>query len=425
MNTVELPLGDAPAITCRLLPHGQAVTTLAEHLAHFGPAPAGGHDLIDDIKAAGLRGRGGAGFPTAVKMAAVAAGRRAVVVANGTEGEPASAKDKVLLSTVPHLVLDGIAAAAAAVGARDAIVCVERTAPGCIRAVEAALGERRAVRYDRIGIRVEATPDRYVAGEASALVHWLNGGDAKPTFDLHHLAERGVDGRPTLVDNVETLAQIALIARHGAEWFRQVGTPADPGSALVTVSGAARWPGVYEIPMGARLDSVLAAAGADPRRTEAVLVGGYFGTWIPARLIADIALEAASLGKVGAGFGCGVLAVLPAGACGLAEAARVTRWLADQNAGQCGPCLNGLPAIADAMDRLVVGGDRSGRAEKDLRRWLSLVKGRGACKHPDGAARFVESSLWAFHDDVVGHRSRGHCRTTTPVLPTPPTGAWR
>ena len=227
-------------------------------------------------------------------MAAVAAGRRAVVVANGTEGEPASAKDKVLLSTVPHLVLDGIAAAAVAVGARDAIVCVERTAPGCT--APSKRPSANGAPFDTTGSAsvFEATPDRYVAGEASALVHWLNGGDAKPTFDLHHLAERGVDGRPTQVDNVETLAQIALIARHGAEWFRQVGTPADPGSALVTVSGAARWPGVYEIPMGARLDSVLAGAGADPRRTEAVLVGGYFGTWIPARLIADIALEAVS-----------------------------------------------------------------------------------------------------------------------------------
>ena len=229
--------------------------------------------------------------------------------------------------------------------------------------------------------------------------------------------------------DIETLAHIALIARHGAEWFRQVGTAADPGSALVTVSGAARWPGVYEIPMGARLDSVLAAAGADPRRTEAVLVGGYFGTWIPARLIADIALETASLSKVGAGFGCGVLAVLPAGACGLAEAARVTRWLADQNAGQCGPCLNGLPAIADAMDRLVVGGDRRGRAEKDLRRWLSLVKGRGACKHPDGqpaswrAACGLSTMMLASpgppqdlgprlaHAAAGGRRCSGHVRT--------------
>jgi NADH:ubiquinone oxidoreductase subunit F (NADH-binding) len=425
MTTLELPLATRvdPSVLPRLLP-ATPVVTLAEHLAHFGAAPARGGVLIDDVEAAGMRGRGGAGFPTAVKMRAVAAGRRPVVVANGTEGEPASGKDKTLLATVPHLVLDGIAAAANAVGARDAVLCVERSSPRCIRILEHALAERRAARLDAVDIRIEASPDRYVAGEASALVHWLNGGDAKPTFSLDHRSDKGVGGRPTLVDNVETLAHVALIARHGARWFRGVGTAGDPGSALVTVSGVASRPGVYEIPMGARLTSVLTAAGADPAAIEAVLVGGYFGTWIPGGLIGNVALDAASLGEVGATLGCGALAVLPAGTCGLAEAARVARWLADQNAGQCGPCVSGLPAIADAMDSLVTG-DPSGRAEADLRRWLDLVKGRGACKHPDGAARFVESSLWAFNDDIVGHRHRGPCRASAPILATPPTGAWR
>jgi NADH:ubiquinone oxidoreductase subunit F (NADH-binding) len=425
MNTLELPIttrADA-AVLPRLLSPTPDVT-LAEHLGHFGAAAARGAALIDDVETAGLRGRGGAGFPTAVKMRAVAGGRRPVVVANGTEGEPASTKDKTLLATAPHLVLDGIAAAANAVGARDAILCVERSATRCICILEHALAERRAAQLDAVDIRIEASPDRYVAGEASALVHWLNGGDAKPTFSLGHLSDKGVDGRPTLVDNVETLAHIALIARHGAGWFRSVGTSGDPGSALVTVSGAASRPGVYEIPMGARLVSVLTAAAADPATVAAVLVGGYFGTWIPGHLGGNITLDSASLREVGATFGCGALAVLPAGACGLAESARVARWLADQNAGQCGPCVIGLPAIADAMDSLVAG-DPDGRAETDLRRWLGLVKGRGACHHPDGAARFVESSLWAFHDDIVGHRSRGGCRTSAPVLATPAPGAWR
>ncbi|MFI5041403.1 MAG: NADH-ubiquinone oxidoreductase-F iron-sulfur binding region domain-containing protein [Acidimicrobiales bacterium] len=425
MTTLDLPIPapSAAALLPSLFPPAPAVK-LAEHLAHFGPAPTRGASLIDDVEAAGLRGRGGAGFPTAIKMRAVAADRRPVVVANGTEGEPASAKDKTLMSTVPHLVLDGIVAAADAVGARDAVLCVERSASRCIRVLEQALAERGAARLDRVKIRIEATPERYVAGEASALVHWLNGGEAKPTFSLHHLSDAGVGGRPTLVDNVETLAHIALIARHGARWFRGVGTAGDPGSALVTVSGAAERPGVYEIPMGAHLASILAAAGVDPPAVEAVLVGGYFGTWVPGRLAGDVTLDAASLGNVGATFGCGALAVLPAGACGLAEAARVTRWLADQNAGQCGPCVVGLPAIADAMDRLVAG-DRSGRVEKDVHRWLGLINGRGACKHPDGAARFVESSLRAFHDDLVAHRHRGPCRPSAPILATPRAGAWR
>jgi len=407
----------------RLLPDAPA-TRLAEHLAHFGALPARGSVLIDDVEAAGLRGRGGAGFPTAVKMRAVAAGRRPVVVGNGAEGEPASAKDKTLLLTVPHLILDGIVAAADAVGAVDAVLCIERSAPQCIRAVEHAIAERRAARLDAIGVRVEASPDRYVAGEASALVHWLNGGEAKPTFNLRHLSDRGVAGRPTLVDNVETLAHVALIARRGAEWFRNVGTPNDPGTALVTVSGAARSPGVYEIAMGASLAAVLALAGADPTAVEAVLVGGYFGTWIPGAVVADVTLDAASLATVGATFGCGALAVLPDGACGLTESARVTRWLADQNAGQCGPCVLGLPAMADAIDRLARGRAAAG-TERDLLHWLDMVKGRGACAHPDGVARFVESSLRVFARDVARHRAHRPCRPSAPILATPAPGAWR
>jgi len=425
MNTLDSPpvTTTAAPVVHRVLP-AVPVLTLAEHLAHFGPAPARGAALIDDVEAAGLRGRGGAGFPTAIKMRAVAAGRRPVVVTNGTEGEPTSRKDKTLLSAAPHLVLDGIAAAADAVGADDAILCVERSATGCIEILQRALAERRAARLDSVNIRIEATPDRYVAGEASALVHWLNGGDAKPTFKLHHLADKGVGNRPTLLDNVETLAHLALIARHGASWFRSIGTSADPGSALVTVSGPVPRPAVYEIAMGAPLPAVLSLAGGEPGAIEAVLVGGCFGTWIPAPLIDNITLGAVSLAHVGATFGCGALTVLPAGACGLAEAARVTRWLANQNAGQCGPCTLGLPAIADAMDA-IVSGDPTGRAEADLRRWVSLVKGRGACKHPDGAARFVESSLWAFHDHLAAHRRRGPCPPSAPILPTPPPGAWR
>ncbi|HEY2301307.1 MAG TPA: NADH-ubiquinone oxidoreductase-F iron-sulfur binding region domain-containing protein [Acidimicrobiales bacterium] len=406
-----------------MLPHPPAVG-LVDHLEHFGPPPDRGAELIEAVRRAGLRGRGGAGFPTATKMAAVAGRRRPVVVANGTEGEPLSAKDKTLLTFAPHLVLDGVVLAAGAVGARQATLCVERTAAVTIEAVSRALHERSRARLDPVEVELARTPDRYVAGEESALVHWLNGGEAKPTFVPPRPYERGVAGRPTLIANVETLAQMALIARHGPEWWRSVGTAEDPGATLMTVSGAVARPGVYEIPFGIALEALLGAAGAPVPVAGPVLVGGYFGTWIPPARIGQVDLASASLGRAGASFGCGAIAVLPEGSCGLAESARVARWLADQNAGQCGPCMFGLPAIAAAMEAIVAG-ERSREAERLVGRWTAMVKGRGACKHPDGVARFVESSLRTFAADVVEHRRRGPCPSRPAILPAPEKGGWR
>jgi NADH:ubiquinone oxidoreductase subunit F (NADH-binding) len=407
----------------RLLPDPPAVG-LPEHLEHFGSRPDRTAELLEAVRGAGLRGRGGAGFPTAVKMAAVAGRRRPVVVANGTEGEPASAKDNTLLSVAPHLVLDGVVLAARAVGARQATVCVERTATVVIESVRRALAERSRARLDPIDITLAETPDRYVAGEESAVVHWLNGGEAKPLFVPPRPFERGVGGRPTLIDNVETLAHVALIARGGAKWWRSVGTAEDPGSALITVSGGVARPGVYEIPLGVSLNAVLRVTGAPAASANAVLIGGYFGTWMPSDRIDQVRLGTASLQAHGGSFGCGAIAVLPPGACGLTESARVARWLADQNAGQCGPCMFGLPAIADAMEA-VVGGERSGEAERLVGRWSAMVKGRGACKHPDGAARFVESSMRTFAAEVIKHRERGPCPPAPPILAVPVKGSWR
>ncbi len=395
----------------RLLPRPSA-PRLVDHLGRLGPAPRLGHELIGEVERAGLRGRGGAGFPTAIKMEAVrhrgarlVKSRTPIVVANGTEGEPLSVKDKTLLVHAPHLVLDGMVAAAHAVGADEAVVCIDRNARPVLQAVERAISERRRL-ADGITLRTAATPARYIVGEETALVNWLNGGDAKPTFTPPRPFERGVDRRPTLVDNVETLAHVALIARFGAKWWRSAGTTSDPGTMLVTLSGVTR-PGVYEVPLGTGLRDVLRNAGAHD--VAGVLVGGYFGTWLTPRQAAMVTLSVDDLKAMGAGLGCGAIAALRTDACPLAELARVTRWLANQSAGQCGSCANGLPAIAGAIEHVATGGDRNGNAEAAARRWLDMVAGRGACKLPDGAVRFVSSGLTVFADHVAEHAAHGRC----------------
>jgi NADH:ubiquinone oxidoreductase subunit F (NADH-binding) len=416
-----------PAGLHRLLParYGGGPATLGDHLARHGPLPRCDGDprrrdaLITEVARAGLTGRGGASFPTARKLAAVAAGRRrAVVIANGTEGEPASAKDKVLLAREPHLVLDGAVLAAEMAGAGRAVVVVHHAVR---EIVDHAAAERRNARLDRIGLRIVTAADRFVAGEASAVVHWVERRDPRPTRTPPRLSEHGLGGRPTLVQNVETLAHLALIARHGAAWFRSTGTPSEPGSMLVTLIGAVRRPGVYEVEIGMPIGQVLGLAGGPAAPLAALLLGGYFGTWVPWRATAALPLSAAGLAALGAGPGAGLVAALPGDACGLAETARVARYLADESACQCGPCVFGLGAMADRLDALARGrGGDLGR----LWRALDQADGRGACRHPDGAVRMVRSALTVFSDEIDRHAG-GWCRGTGaaalfPVPPRPP-----
>ena len=399
--------------------------TYPEHLRRWGPLPpvgTGSPDLalIGVVEQSGLLGRGGAGFPTGRKLRSVAGGRRrAVVVANGAEGEPASHKDQLLLRATPHLVLDGLLLAARAVGAQEAYLCLHTRAVG-LPAVRAALAER-----GRLPIRVEVVevPARYVASEGSALVNWIGGGSAVPLVTPPRLHERGVAGRPTLVQNVETLANLALIARWGADWFRSVGTPAEPGSLLLTVSGAVSMPGVLEVPTGTTIGTALELAGGDLRRTAAVLVGGYFGGWLPTAAAARTPLTHTALRAAGLGLGAGVLVALPPGACGLVETARVATYLAGQSAGQCGPCRFGLASVASALQAVATCDRQSRASAAEVRRLSPLVEGRGACKMPDGAIRLISTALQVFATEVDQHVRYGRCshagHRMAPVLPIP------
>jgi NADH:ubiquinone oxidoreductase subunit F (NADH-binding) len=414
VTATPVPSADGP----RLL-RGAPVRSLAQHVELWGPAPIPGPGLVAEVAAAGIGGRGGARFPLATKLSEVAQGVSGTVVVNATEGEPASAKDRTLLEANAHLVLDGAATAAVATRASEIVVCVDRASVAARAALEAALVERRQEGVDRVRIRVAATPSRYLAGQETALVRWLDGGDARPRAVPPRPSHRGVRGRPTLVSNAETLAHLALVARFGASWY----AAGSGETTLVTVSGAVTMPGVDEVAVGTPVGDIVAAAGGDARLGNGILVGGYFGAWLPPSAAATPLADAA-LAPWGAAIGAGVIAVLDADVCALRESARILRWLADQRAEQCGPCIHGLPALAGALDA-VVAGDNDGRAAADLARWAAMVDGRGACALPDGAARLVRSVLSVFGADIDAHRRRGPCGEHGPVLPTPTPGPWR
>jgi len=400
----------------RLLPLVPGVPEdLRAHLARYGRPPyRGGTGLLTGtVERAGLTGRGGAAFPVHRKLAAVAAGRgRKVLVANGAESEPASHKDAVLLTAAPNLVLDGLQLAAEAIGASEAHLYLHA---GHYPELQRALAERAAAGLDWLPVTVTQAPPRFLAGQETALVNRLGGGPALPTFQPPRVSDRGLGGAPTLVQNVETLAHLALIARYGSRWFRALGTRNEPGSMLVTAHQAHIGSQVIETEIGAPLNDLVSGLA----EAQAVLIGGFHGTWLPMPQAAALTLDNQALKAYGATAGAGVIAALPADRCGLAEAARVIRYLAAESAGQCGPCLNGLPRIAAGVAELAGRGHRR-QTRADVERWSGLVTGRGACNHPDGSVRFVRSALTTFAPEISLH-GRGHCSATNraPFLPLP------
>lgn len=360
--------------------------------------------LIGLLREAGLTGRGGAGFPTWRKLEAVTvAPGGPVVVANGAEGEPASGKDGLLLAYHPDLVLDGLQLVARALGARSTHLYLPAAAAGPIRAVLDA--RRRAGRDPIAAVNPTIAPDAFIAGEESAVVAALSGRPAVPADKRVRVTRAGLGGAPTLVQNVETLAQIALIGRRGPGWFRSAGTAEEPGTFLATVSGAVAQPGVVEAGYGVPLGELIDAAGGATAPLQAVLIGGFHGGWVPAR--PDLPVSRAALAHYGTSPGAGIVIALPQGACGLIESARIASYLAGQVSGQCGPCINGLPRLADTLTDLAYRRAKPG-LPAEVKRLTALVTGRGACRHPDGTARMIRSSLMTFDADVVAHL-HGHC----------------
>ena len=399
-DAVRYPVGGTSAIT------RVAEDDLAAHTRRFGERPRAtgraGHDLINILDEIGLSGRGGSHFPAAAKWRAhLAAGGGGVVVANGAESEPASAKDTALMQLRPHLVLDGLACAAEAVGAVEAVVWLHTGAHAARSAMVRALGERRAARLPDPAIRLAVGPDHYLSGESSAIVNALSGRPALPGFTTRPAAVSGVDGMPTLLHNVETLARTALAARTGVAYHAGTSllTVADPtGRTVVEV-------GLYT-PLGEVIQTVAASGPAGSE--QAVLIGGFGGSWLTWADAAPMLADENYLRAQGISLGAGVLLPILQDTCGLGVVARIADFLAASSARQCGPCLFGLRALADVTAELARG--RSSRRDSQrLSRFLAEVDGRGACRHPDGSVRMIESALTTFAEDVESHRRRGRC----------------
>lgn len=364
------------------VPLGAGAEDLALHRQLRGVPVLTGAAFADALSGSELTGRGGAHVPAAWKLtAAREAGPGGTVVINGAEGELGSAKDQALLQTRPHLVLEGALAVAEAIRAREIVIWVHESA----QATRARMADAVRERKDELDVHVRMllAPEGYVGGEASSVISAVRGGPALPQFSRDRVRPWG-EGPAVLVHNAETHARLGLLALGGNPVATSLVTVAESSAPLDFTRRT-----VIESTADMTFADVLAVAGApDP---EAVLLGGMGGTWVPWSDLAGMTVDPWELRAQGLSLGAGILHLLPKGRDGLVESVAVLDWLAEQSARQCGPCVFGLPALADAVRR-----SARGRGGDEAKRISDLISGRGACRHPDGAVRMAMSAQEVF-----------------------------
>ena len=366
-----------------------AAQNLAEHRRCYGHANRKG--LLESVGSAGLVGHGGAKFPVARKwQAAIDAGGSGIVVCNGAESEPASGKDAALLQLRTHLVLDGLVETVNATDATSGVIWVHDGSLHSRHAIERSLIERQAAGLLDPPIAIAEGPRHYLTGESSSIVRALSGGRAVPLTRGAPAAISGVDGRPTVVHNVETLAKIALIAADHRP----------SGSRLLTLATPTARTVVDAQPLD-RLASL--ASGIVSHDVSAVLLGGFAGSW---KRWHDVA--AVPLSELNGSISAGIAITLPRGQCGVTVTAEFVRYLATSSARQCGPCLFGLGELSSVMARVARGRARRRDVER-LHQVSAAVSGRGACSHPDGAIKMLGSAIDVFNAEFGAHRRSQTC----------------
>lgn len=343
------------------------------------------------LRDAGLTGRGGAGFPTAVKLQS-ALEHHARLIVNACDGEIGAAKD----GWVVEHHLDELVH-----GAR--LLSPRRTST--IR-YAAHRGSPTAHRLRGAGLSVLEVPARYVSSEESSLISLAQGGLARPMTKRTPFVAGGRDSagrrvKPTVVLNAETVWRVAQIAQHGAEWFRSFGTPAEPGPRLVSVNSPAARGVVVETEAGTSFDGLLSVAGGLAGDAEAVLVGGLGGGFVPVSAVPGLSWSTADLSRFGIGTGPGVLEVLDPTECPVALVDRYLTYAAGESSGQCGPCMFGVPALA--RDWRAFAERPSTTLLESISGRAGLLPGRGACRFPDGVGRFAASALGVYRDHLEGH----------------------
>lgn len=379
-------------------------------------------EIVEEVKKANLRGRGGAGFPAGVKWGFLPKERKTPVYLciNADEGEPGTFKDRYIMLRDPHLLIEGIVISSYAIGANKAFIYVRGEFVDCINMLERAIGE--AYREGILGERVFGTDfsldiiihrgaGAYICGEETALIESIEGKPGRPRLKPPFPAQKGLYQCPTIVNNVETIACVPYIIEKGGEWFAQLGTEKNGGTKLYAVSGHVKRPGVYELPMGTVLRQIIyehAGGITNDLKLKAVIPGGSSSPVLKADEI-DVRMDFDSLAKIGSMLGSGAVIVISEAACMVKTLYILTRFYAHESCGQCTPCRYGTSWMEKVIKRIEEG---KGRKE-DLDLLLDIcdnIKGKTICPLGDAAVMPVESFIKKFRDEFEEHIEFKGCK---------------
>lgn len=382
-------------------------------------------EIVVLVKDAGLRGRGGAGFPTGIKWAGVPADRFPRYLAcNTDEMEPGTFKDRVLVNADPHLCIEGMILAGYAVSAKKAFFFIRPSYEKDAEVLEKALNEAKRAGYlgkDILGggfsfdIVVHRSAGRYICGEASAMLNAIMGNRPYPMKGGGHLTEKGLWGFPTVVDNVETLACVPHIVRNGAKWFRDLAaTESGAGTKLYTISGKVKKPGCYELPSGTRFREILeesAGGMMEGSQLKAFIPGGASTPFMPTKLM-DVEMDYDPLKKAGKRFGTGAIMVFDQRTCLVGATLNITEYFARESCGWCTPCREGLPFIRDLLWRI-----ENGEAREEfipMLRQMAHHMSKSYCAFAPGAVQPLIGLLEDFEEEIHEHRSHKGCPVGKP-----------
>ena len=375
--------------------------------------------IIEEVKKSNLRGLGGAGFPAGMKWSFIPKDKRpAYLVINADEGEPGTFKDKYILAKDPHMLIEGILITCYTMNIQRAYIYIRGEYITEYRILTGAINESQKAGYlKNIEIIVHQGAGAYICGEETALLESLEGKKGQPRLKPPFPAVVGLFNRPTIINNVETIAQIPHIILNGAEWFSALGCPRNGGTRIFSISGHVNKPGIYELPMGIPLRKIIyehAGGMRDNRALKAVIPGGSSASILKADEI-DVPMDFDSLKKIGSMAGSGGIIVMDETTCIVDALYVVTRFYSEESCGQCSPCREGTGWAEKILERIMRGQGRVEDAQQ-LRRIADNMAGRTICALADAAAMPINSYIQKFYNEFEYHAQHKKCDIHSPVL---------